>query len=171
MNSPAIFSLDRNGKAIFTKNTFGDILKKMKKNGTLSKKNILKFLRQIFTNVRIKDLVEVRGADRTPEGFEIAPAAFWTGLLTETYVRDIVLETTSHWTKQDRLLLNNSALSLNKNQKGPSKKKYGDWIDYFSELALEGLRRRQFGEEHLLGGFLKIIKEKGPFTLQKQKDG
>ena len=66
---------------------------------------------------------------------------------------------------------NNSAISLNKDQKGPSKKKYGDWIDYFSELALEGLRRRQFGEEHLLGGFLKIIKEKGPFTLQKQKDG
>ena len=61
--------------------------------------------------------------------FEIAPAAFWTGLLTETYVRDIVLETTSHWTKQDRLLLNNSALSLNKDQKGPSKKKY---CDHFS---------------------------------------
>ena len=169
MNSPAIFSLDRNGKAIFTKNTFGDILKKMTKDGTLSKKYILKFLRQIFTNVRIKDLVEIRGADRTPEGFEIAPAAFWTGLLTETYVRDIVIETTSHWTKQDRLLLNNSALSLNKDQKGPSKKKYGDWIDYFSELALEGLRRRQFGEEHLLGDYLKIIKEKGPFTLQNKK--
>ena len=171
LNSPAIFSLDRNGKAIFTKNTFGDILKKMKKNGTLSKKYILELLRQIFTNVRIKDLVEIRGADRTPEGFEIAPAAFWTGLLTEKYVRDIVIETTSHWTKQDRLFLNNSALSLNKDQKGPSKKKYGDWIDYFSELALEGLRRRQFGEEHLLEDYLKIVKEKGPFTLQKQKDG
>ena len=93
-----------------------------KNNGTLSKNHILTFLRQVFTNVRIKNLVEIRGADRTPEGFEIAPAAFWTGLLMDKSIRKTTLDTVSSWKREDRALLNNAGFSLNTNQKGPSKK-------------------------------------------------
>ena len=143
----------------------------MKHDGILNKKNILGFLRQIFTNVRIKDLVEIRGADRTPEGFEIAPAAFWTGLLIEKSVRESVLKTISSWTKKDRINLNNAGLYLDKDQIGPNKKTYGTWIEYFGELALKGLKRRNYGEEHLLKNFLSIVIDNGPFTLQKQNHG
>ena len=39
----------------------------------------------------------------------------------------------------------------------------------FREKVKENIE--SFGEEYLLGDYLKIIKDKGPFTLQKQKDG
>ncbi len=168
---PAIFSLNNQGEAVEAKNTIGSLLTQMKENGILNKEYILCFLRQVFTNVRIKGLVEIRGADRTPEGFEIVPAAFWTGLLIEDSIRENVLALISSWSKEDRALLNTAGLSLNINQIGPKKKTYGEWIECFSELALEGLKGRQYGEEHLLENYLNIVKEKGPFTLQRQKDG
>jgi len=165
---PAIFSLDRKGKAAKTKNTIGELLLREKDNGTLSKNQILSFLRQIFTNVRIKNLVEIRGADRTPEGFEIAPAAFWTGLLMDKSTRKTALDTVSSWGREDRSLLNNAGFSLNTSQKGPSNKTYGFWIDYFAQLALNGLKKRRFGEEKLFNVFFEAVKREGPFSLQSQ---
>jgi len=168
LDIPAIFSLDRRGRTIATKRTIGDLLLEEKNNGTLSKNRILTFLRQVFTNVRIKNLVEIRGADRTPEGFEIAPAAFWTGLLMDKSIRKTTLDTVSSWEREDRALLNNAGFSLNTSQKGPSNKTYGYWIDYFGQLALNGLKKRKLGEEKLFNVFFEAIKKDGPFSLQSQ---
>ena len=165
---PAIFSLDHKGRAISTKKTIGELLLEEKNNGTLSKNRILTFLRQVFTNVRIKNLVEIRGADRTPEGFEIAPAAFWTGLLMDKSIRKTTLDTVSSWKREDRAFLNNAGFSLNTSQKGPSNKTYGYWIDYFGQLALNGLKKRKLGEEKLFNVFFEAIKKNGPFSLQSQ---
>ena len=165
---PAIFSLDPKGRTIATKRTIGELLLEEKNNGTLSKNRILTFLRQVFTNVRIKNLVEIRGADRTPEGFEIAPAAFWTGLLMDKSIRKTTLDTVSSWEREDRSLLNNAGFSLNTSQKGPSNKTYGYWIDYFGQLALNGLKKRKLGEEKLFNIFFETIKKDGPFSLQSQ---
>tara|TARA_S200000501_G_C20824656_1_gene744416 strand:+ start:596 stop:1819 length:1224 start_codon:yes stop_codon:yes gene_type:complete len=169
LNVPAIFSLNRKGRAIKTKRTIADLLMKKKDKGSLNKNYILAFLRQIFTNVRIKNLVEIRGADRTPEGFEIAPAAFWTGILMEKSTRENILETVCSWERKDRVLLNKAGFSLNKSQMGPSNKTYGFWIDYFGELALGGLKKRKLGEEMLFQNFFDVIKKEGPFSLQIQK--
>ena len=165
---PAIFSLDREGRTTSTKRSIGELLLEEKNNGTLSKNRILTFLRQVFTNVRIKNLVEIRGADRTPEGFEIAPAAFWTGLLMDRSIRKTTLDTVSSWKREDRTLLNNAGFSLNISQKGPSNKTYGYWIDYFGQLALAGLKKRKLGEEKLFNVFFEAIKKDGPFSLQSQ---
>ncbi|MFL3007618.1 MAG: glutamate-cysteine ligase family protein, partial [Candidatus Neomarinimicrobiota bacterium] len=142
LSVPAIFSLDRKGIAIQTKSTIGELLLEKNDNGSLNKNHILSFLRQIFTNVRIKNLVEIRGADRPPEGFEIAPAAFWTGLLMDKSVRENILATVSSWERKDRVLLNDASFALNTSQMGPSNKTYGYWISYFGELALNGLKKR-----------------------------
>ena len=168
LNVPAIFLLDRKGRAIQAKGSIGEVLLKKKSNGILNKNHILSFLRQVFTNVRIKNLVEIRGADRTPEGFEIAPAAFWTGLLMEKSTLKTTLDTVSSWEREDRALLNNAGFSLSTSQKGPSNKTYGHWIDYFSQLALNGLKKRNLGEEKLFNVFFEVIKKDGPFSLQSQ---
>jgi len=165
---PAIFSLDRKRRAIATERTIGELLLEQKENETLSKNFILTFLRQVFTNVRIKNLVEIRGADRTPEGFEIAPAAFWTGLLMDKSIRKTTLDTVSSWKREDRAFLNNAGFSLNTSQKGPKNKTYGYWIDYFGQLALNGLKKRKLGEEKLFNVFFDAIKKHGPFSLQSQ---
>ena len=52
---------------------------------------------------------------------------------------------------------------------GPSNKTYGYWIDYFSELALNGLKKRNLGEERLFQNFFDVIKLDGPFSLKNQK--
>jgi len=168
LSVPAIFSLDRNGRVVKTKSIIGELLLGKKDNGTLNKNHILSFLRQVFTNVRIKDLVEIRGADRTPEGFEIAPAAFWTGLLMVKSIRKTILDIVSSWGKKDRNLLNNAGFSLKTSQVGPGNKTYGYWIDYFGQLALKGLIKRRLGEEKLFHNFFDAVKKDGPFSLKSQ---
>ena len=168
LSTPSIFSFDKEGKATFSQKTFGQLLRESKDRGDVNKNLILKFLRQIFTNVRIKNIVEIRGADRTPEGYEIAPAAFWTGLLMESSVRNNVLGTISSWSKNDRKLFNKASLSLDINQIGPLSKTYGYWIDHFGRLALNGLKKRKQGEENLFKGFFDSVMNEGPFSLTNQ---
>ena len=171
LKTPSIFSLNKDGKATQSGETFGQLIKKQKTRGATKNKLILNYLRQIFTNVRIKNLVEIRGADRTPEGYEIAPAAFWTGLLMGPSVRDVILDTISSWSTKDRIFLNQAGLSLNINQMGPCNKTYGYWIDHFGRLALKGLKKRDLGEEILFKGFFNSVMNKGPFSLRGQNLG
>jgi len=170
LSVPAIYSLDNDGKAIGAKNRFSELLIQLDTEGVLNENYILTFLRQIFTNVRLKNLVEIRGADRTPEGFEIAPAAFWVGILHDDFIRSKVLEEISSWNKQDRYLLNQSSLYLDKNQIGPKERIYGEWIKFFGELALEGLKIQSNKEHSLFEDFFNIIISEGPFSLQDKKN-
>ena len=78
------------------------------------------------------------------------------------------LDTVSSWEREDRAFLNNAGFSLNTSQKGPSNKTYGHWIDYFSQLALNGLKKRNLGEEKLFNVFFEAVKKDGPFSLQSQ---
>ena len=169
LKAPSIFSFNKEGKTIRSVQSFGQLIKEQKVKGAAKRKLILLYLRQIFTNVRIKNLVEIRGADRTPEGYEIAPAAFWTGLLMESSVRDNILDTISSWSTKDRVLLNEAGLSLNINQAGPLNKTFGYWINYFGRLALKGLKRRDLKEENLFKFFFDSVMNEGPFSLIGQK--
>jgi glutamate--cysteine ligase len=72
--------------------TIGDWLGELDLDGVLTSDDIQQALRQIFTHVRFKDVLEVRGADRTPRGAEMAPAAFWVGLLMGDRARDRALD-------------------------------------------------------------------------------
>ena len=83
-------------------------------------------------------------------------------------IRKITLDTISSWGKEDRSLLNNAGFSLNTSQKGPNNKTYGYWIDYFGQLAINGLKKRRLGEEKLFNAFFEVVKKDGPFSLQSQ---
>ena len=169
LKSPSIFAFNEEGKTIRSVQSFGQLIKAQRIKGAAKNKLILSYLRQIFTNVRIKNLVEIRGADRTPEGYEIAPAAFWAGLLMEPSVRDDILYTISLWSTKDRILLNEAGLSLNINQAGPFNKTFGYWINHFGCLALKGLKKRELGEENLFKDFFDSVMHEGPFSLSGQR--
>ncbi len=168
LNTPSIFSFNKEGKTIRSKQSFGQLIKEQKIKGEAKNNLILSYLRQIFTNVRIKNLVEIRGADRTPEGYEIAPAAFWTGLLMEPSVRADTSDTISSWGTKDRILLYEAGLSLNINQMGPCNKTFGWWINHFGRLALKGLKKRNLGEENLFRDFFESVMNDGSFSLSGQ---
>ena len=168
MSVPNIFQIDRDGKIVHSKKNIKDQLRMLEHSENLVDQDIHVALHQIFTNVRLKNLVEVRGSDRTPRGFEMAPVAFWTGILTEKKTRDQLLNIFNNWSKKDRVIFNNSALKLNREQQGPDNRSYGDWISIIGDLALEGLKNRNLKEEGLFLNFFNLVMDSGPFSLQRQ---
>ena len=163
---PAIFQLDASGQPEATTGTLGDRLNQLENEGQLSDLHIQGALRQIFTNVRLKTFVEVRGADRTPAGFEMAPVAFWTGLLTSEGPREKALKEIVTWSVEERHAWNKAAFRLDSTQKGPKGKSYGEWNCWAAGLAIEGLKERGLGEETLLEPFFAAARI--PFALQTQ---
>ena len=138
------------------------------KSGRLNEADINIALHQIFTNVRLKSFVEIRGADRTPKGFEIAPAAFWVGLLLCDQTREKVHDIVKSWSKKDRKMFNLCAFSLDLEQEGPFEESYRYWIEFFSELSIKGLAGRGLNEEKHFANYYSRIIENGPFSLQTQ---
>ena len=168
MKVPNIFKLDKFGNYLKDESTIGESLSKLNQADKLKDRDINSALHQIFTNVRLKSLVEIRGADRTPKGFEIAPAAFWVGLLLSDKIREEVHSIVKRWSKKDRTMFNHCAFSLDLEQEGPLEKSYGYWINFFSELSLRGLVNRGLNEEKHFEYFHKCVLEHGPFSLQTQ---
>ena len=165
-------------RSIFRINTYGDIeksnatigeeLDNANSNESLENQTIRFYLQQIFTNVRLKHVLEVRGADRTPFGYELAPVAFWTGILTDNDTKNIILNEINQWTKEDRIKLNAAAHILDSSQKGPANKPFQYFITWATEMAIRGLKNRNLGEEIYIEKFIKTVKDNGPYSIQLQ---
>jgi hypothetical protein len=100
----------------------------------------------------------------------MAPVAFWTGILTVQTVRDEILNTVKNWSFNDRNRFNKAALLLDDSQAGPEGTLYGEWNQWFGDLALMGLKQRGLGEENFFEKFYNTIMLKGPFSIQAQKN-
>jgi len=169
LNVPSIFGFDGSGEICSVDGTLGERLRYLKKNNSLRDLDINGALHQIFTNVRLKNLIEVRGADRPPFGYELAPVAFWTGLLTVAEVREKVLSVIGTWNIQERLNWNNAARYLDDSIIGPKGESYNYWNKWAGDLAIEGLEIRALGEEAYFSDYFDIVLKDGPFSIQKQK--
>ena len=165
---PGIFQLGQDGKVEPTKGSLFNRLEELDKKDNLSDEDIKCALRQIFTNVRLKNLIEIRGADRPPIGYEMAPVSFWTGILTVESVRSEIFKEVISWSYEDRVRFNKAALSLDDSAVTVGNKKYSYWNNWLSELAIIGLKERGKGEEILFEHFFDNVKSNGPFSLQLQ---
>ena len=170
MDIPGIFQLNSKNVLETTDGTLGDRLEYLYANGKIRNADIQLALHQVFTNVRYKHLVEVRGADRPPLGHELAPIAFWTGLLTTDKTREKALDVVKQWSSQERASWNKSALNLDSSQIGPNGKSFEYWNKWAGELALEGLAERGKNEESYFKHFFESVLSDGPFSLQVQND-
>lgn len=168
MTVPGIFELNETGMIVDTNQTLGERLIDLETRGELRTEDIQAALHQIFTNVRLKHLVEVRGADRPPQGYEMAPVAFWTGALTSETVRDEILSVVKNWSVEERHQFNKAALVLDDTQKGPQGKSYREWNQWAGNFALAGLKERGWREEKFFEEFFETVMKNGPFDLQTQ---
>ena len=176
LDAPSIFTV-----------SFGDDIKKF--NGSLKQwlqnldqsdlldEHKINFaLHQIFTHVRFKKhVLEVRGTDRPPTGFEMAPAAFWVGLLTVDTIRDQLMKIFSRWSVDERKIANANACILNPSNIGPAGKNMMEWINIFSVLAIDGLKIRSESlhidnEQDLFTPYLNMINERGIPAIFMQDD-
>ena len=170
MDIPGIFQLNAKNVLENTDGALGDRLEYLYANGKIRNADIQLALHQVFTNVRYKHLVEVRGADRPPLGHELAPIAFWTGLLTTDKTREKALDVVKQWSSQERASWNKSALNLDSSQIGPNGESFEYWNKWAGELALEGLAERGKNEESHFKPFFESVLSDGPFSLQVQND-
>lgn len=171
---PAIFIEDERGKIVGYNGTLGDWLSDLKNTGRQTDDNIQVALHQIFTHVRFKNVLEIRGSDRPPSGFEFAPVAFWTGLLLDDETQNDIFAIVNEWTLENRKKLNLSAYKLDLTQEGPNNNSIGKWIDIICELALKGLTRRSKvysmeNEKIFLEEYLDIFHKRGILSLYIQK--
>ena len=142
LSVPAIFILNQNSDVTGYEGSLGEWLYSLNDKGKLSPDYIQLALHQIFTHVRFKHVLEVRGADRPPFGYELAPAAFWCGLLTAPDVRKSIFERVCSWSIKERLSLNKTAETLDLTQVGPEGISCGEWLKIISDLAIQGLDER-----------------------------
>ena len=165
---PSIFKLDDDFNIQSSQSALGDDLKSRFDKGLLRPEDIQAALHQIFTNVRLKNLIEVRDIDCLPFEHIMAPVAFVTGLITNKKIRKELLLIFENWSYEDRSSWNELGSSLDGSLMGPNKKTFLQWIDFVGKLSLKGLKSRNLGEEKYFSEFFEFIKSKGPISKQRQ---
>lgn len=159
LKAPAIFVINEDDEHEYYEGSLGQWVNSNPEGvNEISRVNTV--LHQIFTHVRFKQVLEIRGCDRPPFGHEMAPAAFWSGLLLDAKTRKKVFDTVSGWSRSERLELEETARFLDFNQIGPGNRKISDWIEYFSRCALSGLESRSGRPGRNETGFLRSFLEK-----------
>ena len=167
---PGIFKLDGENNIQKTQLSLGGDLKVKYSKGILTQEDIKLALHQIFTNVRLKNLIEVRDIDCLPFNKIMAPVSFVTGLIDKHIIRGKLLSIFNSWTLEDKLLWNDLARSLSGDVDAPGGKSFLEWVKIISELSIDGLKARKHGEEKYFSSFFENILLYGPLSFQKQNN-
>lgn len=170
LHVPGIFKLDSKNNIQKTEFSLGEDLRIKYSKGVLSQEDIKAALHQIFTNVRLKNLIEVRDIDCLPFDSIMAPVAFVTGLIDAPMIREKLLSIFNSWTLEDKFLWNDLAKSLSGDVDGPGGKSFLDWVKIISEISIGGLKARKHGEEKYFSNFFENILLRGPLSFQKQNN-
>ena len=173
--APAIFGKDSSGNISLFDGTIGDWLESISTSRELCNQDGLTALHQIFAHVRFKDVLEIRTPDRPPFGYELAPAAFITGLLQAPCCLDVVAETVASWTLEERYEAIEKSKTIDLSQIAFDRKSFRHWNEKLFELSLEGLDERAEqlcipSERIYLEPFVEQFLSKGPCTLQIQEE-
>ena len=167
---PGIFKLSGENNIQKTKLSLGEDLKIKYSKGVLRPEDIKMALHQIFTNVRLKNLIEVRDIDCLPFNDIMAPVSFVTGLIDEPLIRKRLLSIFNSWTLEDKLLWNELARCLSGDVDAPGGKSFLDWIKIISKMSIDGLKARKHGEEKYFSNFFENILLYGPLSSQEQNN-
>ena len=176
LDAPSIFTVSFGDDIKKFNGSLKQWLKTLEQSELLDEHKINIALHQIFTHVRFKKhVLEVRGTDRPPTGFEMAPAAFWVGLLTVDPIRDQLRKIFSRWSVDERKIANANACILSPSSIGPAGKSMMEWINIFSVLAIDGLKIRSESlhidnEQDLFTPYLNMINERGIPAIFMQDD-
>ena len=176
LDAPSIFTVSISNDIKKFDGSLKQWLQALEQSDVLDEHKINIALHQIFTHVRFKKhVLEVRGTDRPPTGFEMAPAAFWVGLLTVDIIRDQLGKIFSRWSVDERKIANANACILSPSSIGPSGKSMMEWINIFSVLAIDGLKIRSESlhidnEQDLFTPYLNMINERGIPAIFMQDD-
>ncbi len=100
-------------------------------------------LTTLFPEVRMKQFLEMRGADSGPWRRLCALPAFWVGLLYDDQALDEAWDLVRHWSLEDRLRLRREVPLQALNTPAPDGGSLRDLARRVLEISLGGLRRRR----------------------------
>ncbi len=159
LDTPVIFTFQKDGSVGTFDGTLGQWLSSLNHVGKMEKSDVMTALHQTFTQVRFKHVLEIRGPDRPPFGYELAPAAFFQGLLRSPSSLEKAMEVCSGYTASERMNLNSAAQTLDFGQSPVAGKTVRDMCEQFLQLALDGLSKddgesylHPFADKFLTGG-------------------
>jgi len=169
---PAIFTKSEKGIVQYFTGTLGDYLGSIE---NVDDESILFALHQIFTHTRFKKVLEIRGADRPPAGYELAPLAFWLGLLTGIETKTKVLDLALSLSPEERKQLIKNSATLDLGLEGPRGQNMKHWMKIVLDLVLEGLdeRSRMFkieNERIFFDNYLEDFFSNGFMSLKIQNE-
>jgi len=173
---PVIFTTpDEKGITRHFDGSIGDWLNTQIKDEVLDPHHLKTALHQIFTHVRYKKLLEIRSADRPPQGYELAPVVFWTALMERGEIRKKILDQLTNWTHEDRQKLITQASRLDLDQIGPMSCKIVRWVEWLVDVINDALVERSErlqieSEAKLFMPFIDSVLSRGIFTLQTQEN-
>ena len=98
-------------------------------------------LTTLFPDVRLKNILEMRGADAGPAEMLLALPSFWVGILYDAKALDSAQEIMEPWTAEDRLRLHAEVPQRGFEADVRGKKVYDIAHDLIT-IAQQGLRRR-----------------------------
>jgi glutamate--cysteine ligase len=173
--TPTIFTLTRADDIGIFDGSLMEWLSSLDDEGGLGASDALAALHHIFTQVRFKEILEIRGPDRPPFGFELAPVAFLTGLLRTSAVSDKLYDIILSWSPEERRQVQSKAQTLDLSQKAFGRRTFHAWIEQLFSMALDGLTagnaQSEAGHERIfLESFAENFLRNGPVSLQIQKD-
>ncbi len=124
-------------------------------------------LTTIFTDVRLKSFIEMRGADGGPSYNVTALAAFWTGLLYDDEALDNICKLTENWTWEEVNFLNKEVCKFGLESTFRGKSLWSLAADVLDVASL-GLRNRKifensYDESIFLSPMEEMIKKKVSF--------
>ncbi len=166
LNTSVIFIFEKDGSVGTFNGTLGQWLSSLNDMGKMERSDIMTALHQIFTQVRFKHVLEIRGPDRPPFGYELAPAAFFQGLLRSPSSLEKAMDVCSGYTASERTNLNSAAQTLNFEESPMSGRTLRDLCEQFLQLALDGLSEND--RESYLRPFADQFLMNGPFSLSTQ---
>jgi glutamate--cysteine ligase len=113
-------------------------------------------LTTLFPEVRLKHVLEMRGADAGPFPMICALPAFWTGLLYDSQSQDAAWEHVRFWTAEERAACYRDAPRTGLHTPIP-----GGTLHQLArsivDIATHGLKRRGFSEETFLDPLRQIL--------------
>lgn len=167
LQAPVLFTFDKDGSVGAFDGALGDWLSSLHADGKLERSEVMTALHQIFTQVRFKHVLEIRGPDRPPFGYELAPAAFFQGLLRSSSALEKAMTVCSDCTMEERTNLNSAVQTLDFDQSPVAGMTLRELCEQFLHLAMDGLTQEE--RETQLRPFADRFLADGPFSLSTQE--
>ena len=148
LDVPMYFVIRNNEYVNLTGYTFRDFMKGKIKNLKATFADWENHITTIFTEVRLKKIIEVRGADGGPWSRVCALPAFWTGILYDEEILEEIWLMVKGWKFNEIKSFYNDVRKYGLKATAPNKESLLYFTKKILEFSEKGLRKRKYKKEN-----------------------